>query len=96
MLKLPKHMLIQDCVIRWGSTLAMLERLIEQQAPIAAVLMDGRVRHLMPEGEEWLIIEVLVAILKPFQQATEAMGAVKCPTSAQSSHFFISWSTGHW
>ena len=46
----------------------------------AAVLMDGRVRHLMPEGEEWSIIEVLVDILKPFQQATEAMGAVKYPT----------------
>ena len=43
-------------VTRWGSTLAMLERLMEQQAPIAAVLMDGRVRHLMPEGEEWSII----------------------------------------
>ena len=76
MLKLPEHMLIQDSVTRWGSTLAMLERLMEQQAPIAAVLMDGRVRHLMPEGKEWSIIEVLVDILKPFQQATEAMGAV--------------------
>ena len=73
-------MLIQDCVTRWGSTLDMLERLMEQQAPIAAVLMDGRLRHLMPEGEEWSIIEVPVDILKPFQQATEAMGAVKYPT----------------
>ena len=34
----------------------------------------------MPEDEEWSIIEVLVDILKPFQQATEAMGAVKYPT----------------
>ena len=42
--------------------------------------MDGRARHLMPEGMEWSIIEVLVNILKPFQQATEAMGAVKYPT----------------
>ena len=73
-------MLIQDCVTRWGSTLDMLERLMEQQAPIAAVLMDGRVRHLMPEDVEWSIIEVPVDILKPFQEATEAMGAVKYPT----------------
>ena len=73
-------MLIQDCVTCWGSPLDILERLMEQQAPIAAVLMDGRVRHLMPEGEEWSIIEVPVNILKPFQQATEAMGAVKYPT----------------
>ena len=30
MLQLPCHELIQDCVTRWGSTLAMLERLMEQ------------------------------------------------------------------
>ena len=46
---------------------------MEQQAPIAALLMDGRVKHLMPDGEEWSIIEVLVDILKSFQQATEAI-----------------------
>lgn len=63
-----------------GSTPAMLERLMEQQAPTAAVLIDGRVRHLMPEGEGWSVIEVLVDILKLFQQATEAMGAVRYPT----------------
>ena len=77
MLKLPQHKLIQDCVTRWGSTLAMLERLMEQQAAIAAVLMEGKVRHLMPEGEEWSVIELLVEVLRPFQQATEA---VKYPT----------------
>ena len=57
---------------------------MEQQAPIAAVLMDGRVRHVLPEDEEWSIIEVLVNILKPFQQATEAMGAAKVPNTQHS------------
>ena len=52
----------------------------EAAAHIAAVLMDGRVRHLMPEAEKWSIIEALVDILKLFQQATEAMGAVEYPT----------------
>ena len=80
MLKLPKHTLIQDCVTRWGSTLSMLERLMEQQAAIAAVLMEGRVRHLMPEGDDWVLIESLVSILKPFQLATEMMGGSKYPT----------------
>ena len=80
MLKLPQHKLIQDCVTRWGSTLGMLERLMEQQAAIAAVLMEGKVRHLMPEGDEWTVIELLVDILKPFHRATEAMGAAKYPT----------------
>ena len=80
MLKLPTHALIQDCVTRWGSTLSMLERLMEQQAAIAAVLVEGRVRHLMPEGDDWLLIESLVSILKPFQLATEMMGGSKYPT----------------
>lgn len=45
----------------------------------AAVLMEGKVRHLMPEEAEWAVIELL-DILKPFQRATEAMGGVKYPT----------------
>ena len=58
---------------------------MEQQAPIAAVLMDGRVKDLMPDGEEWSIIEVLVDILKPFQQATEAInGCGKVPNTERS------------
>ena len=42
LLKLPEHDLVQDCITRWGSTLHMLERIQEQQAAIAAVLMEGR------------------------------------------------------
>lgn len=42
--------------------------------------MEGKVRYLMPEEEEWAVIELLVDILKSFQQATEAMGGVKYPT----------------
>uniref|UniRef100_A0A1X7SLU2 DUF659 domain-containing protein n=1 Tax=Amphimedon queenslandica TaxID=400682 RepID=A0A1X7SLU2_AMPQE len=36
MLQLPKHRLIQECITHWGSTLHMIERLMEQQAAIAA------------------------------------------------------------
>ena len=80
MLKLPQHKLIQACITRWGSTLNMLQRLMEQQAAIAAVLMSGKVRHLMPESDEWVIIEELVDILKPFHHATEVLSAEKYPT----------------
>ena len=58
----------------------MLTRLMELQAAIADVSMEGKVWHLMPEEEEWAVIELLVDILKHFQQATEAMGEVKYPT----------------
>ena len=58
----------------------MLEQLAEQQAAICAVLMEGKLRHLMPEGQEWSIIEELISILKPFQSATEAMSTQKYPS----------------
>ena len=34
---------------------------MEQQAAIAAVLMEGRVRHLMPEGDDWGLIESFIS-----------------------------------
>ena len=42
MLQLEEHKLIQDCPTRWGSTLLMLHRVSEQQAAIAAVLIEGK------------------------------------------------------
>ena len=80
LLKLPQHMLVQDCVTRWGSTLSMLQRLIEQQTAISAVLVEGKDRHLMLEIGDWEVVEMLVELLKPFQQATTVMGAVRYPT----------------
>ncbi|XP_065891713.1 E3 SUMO-protein ligase ZBED1-like [Dysidea avara] len=80
LLKLPQHMLVQDCVTRWGSTLSMLQRLIEQQTAISAVLVEGKDRHLMLESGDWEVVEMLVELLKPFQQATTVMGAVRYPT----------------
>ena len=80
LLKLPEHELVQDCVTRWGGILHMLERIQEQQAAIAAVLMEGRNTHLIPNGEEWNTIEVLINVLKPFQKATEAMSGEKHST----------------
>ena len=43
---------------------------MEQQAAIAAVLVDGAVRHLMLVSADWTLIEQLVEILKPFQIST--------------------------
>lgn len=44
----------------------MPQRLMEQQAAIVAVLMEGRVRHLMPDSDAFTVIEQLVEILSPF------------------------------
>ena len=58
----------------------MLERIQEQQAAIAAVLMEGRNTHLIPDGGDWVIIDGLIGVLKPFQKATEAISGEKYST----------------
>ena len=80
MLQLPDHRLMQDCPTRWEGTLAMLKCVSEQQAAIAAVLIEGKLQHLMPEGEEWNVIDNLVDIIHPFQEATEVMSTDKYAT----------------
>lgn len=40
-LDLPEHELIHDDVTRWGSTYEMIERFLEQQQAIGAVLATG-------------------------------------------------------
>ena len=47
---------------------------------IAAVLMEGRNTHLIPDGGDWVIIDGLIGVLKPFQKATEAMSGEKYST----------------
>ncbi|NWV70968.1 ZBED1 protein, partial [Malurus elegans] len=74
-------MLVSDRVSWWGSTLAMLQRLKEQQFVIVAVLVeDSNNHHLMLESSEWNTIEGLVELLQPFKQVAEMMSASKYPT----------------
>ncbi|XP_034287320.1 E3 SUMO-protein ligase ZBED1-like isoform X1 [Pantherophis guttatus] len=73
-------MLVSDRVSWWGSTLAMLQRLKEQQFVIAAVLVeDSNNHHLMLEANEWNTIEGLVDLLQPFKQVAEMISASKYP-----------------
>ena len=44
------------------------------------VLVEGKDSYLMFESGEWEVVEILADMLKPFQQATTVMGAVKYPT----------------
>ena len=68
-LELPQHVLIMECKTCWSSTYHMLERVQEQQAAICAVLAENKdrsIRSLLLENEEWVIIEDLLGVLKPF------------------------------
>ena len=73
LLGVAEHTLVQQCETRWSSTFAMLERVVEQQQALCAVLLDSQdrvVRSLLPDGAEWSVIEELMVILKPFALAT--------------------------
>ena len=76
---------MQDCPTQWGNTLSMLEYVSEQKVAIAAMLIEGKLQHLMPEGAEWNLIENLISILHPFQEATEIMSKEKYPTNSSVS-----------
>lgn len=83
LLDLPQHKLKGDCVTRWGSTYTMLERLLEQQQAICAVLLESEkrdVRLLMPSSEEFAVAQELTEILKTFHFATEVISGEKYPT----------------
>lgn len=74
-------MLVSDRVAWWGSTLAMLQRLREQQFVIAGVLVeDSNNHHLMLEAAEWATIEGLVELLQPFKQVADMLSASRHPT----------------
>ncbi|XP_058906655.1 E3 SUMO-protein ligase ZBED1 [Kogia breviceps] len=76
-----QRMLVSNRVSWWGSTLAMLQRLKEQQCAIAGVLLeDSNNHHLMLEAAEWATIEGLVGLLQPFKQVAEMLSASKFPT----------------
>ena len=81
LLGLKPHMLKSSCVTRWGSTYEMLARFTEQQQAVCAVLLeDGGDCILMPSSNEFAVIEELVDILKPFNDATEILSGDLYPT----------------
>ena len=54
----------------------MLQRVKEQQQALCSVLLESKdkvVRSLFPDGPEWNLLEDLVAVLEPFEEATKAL-----------------------
>lgn len=67
--------LIMDVVTRWNSTLDMIERVSNLQAPVEATigLLHNPVQNLTEQ--EWQILPDIIKILKPFKQLTEEMSS---------------------
>ncbi|XP_057186575.1 E3 SUMO-protein ligase ZBED1 [Triplophysa rosa] len=75
-LNIPQRSLINDVVTRWGSTQKMLQRFIEQQQAVCAVLATERgAWHLMPKDADIAVIEQVLKILEPLSAFTDALAS---------------------
>ena len=52
----------------------MVKRVVEQQQPICAALLELRKGELMPSDHEFAAMSDFLTIMEPFVQITEALG----------------------
>jgi len=75
---LPRHQPIHDEPTRWGSTFDMVERFLEQQSAMCAVLAEDRKGwHLLPRDTDITVYETVRDILAPIREFTDAVSGEK-------------------
>lgn len=63
--------LILDMRIRWNTTLDMLIRALELKIPFQETLQNNsKLAHLNLGEAQWVVVEELIQLLKPFKEAT--------------------------
>ncbi|KAM4601796.1 polyprenol dehydrogenase isoform 1-T2 [Polymixia lowei] len=73
--------LIRDRSRSWLATLAMLQRLKEQQLAITATLMENaNNHHLSFDGADWGMVEGLSEVLQPFKTVVNLITSCRYPT----------------
>ena len=65
----------------------MLERILEQQQPVCATLIEIRRADLMSTDNEITIMETFVEIMRPITEITEVMGGEKRVTLSAARLF---------
>jgi zinc finger BED domain-containing protein 1 (E3 SUMO-protein ligase ZBED1) len=74
---------IQDVTTRWWSTYAMLERMLFLKAYIALMVRENLLLPtLNMNTEQWMIVEDVCAILKPFKNVQLVMEGEKYVTGS--------------
>ena len=75
---LPKHQPIHDEPTRWGSTFDMVERFLEQQSAMCAVLAEDRKGwQLLPRDTDITVYETVRDVLAPIRDFTDAVSGEK-------------------
>ena len=71
---LPNHKLKLDVVTRWGSSLEMVDRIMEQIEAIRIVLgADRHTSHLVPSWQDCDVMSSIMKALKPLKEMTDAL-----------------------
>lgn len=70
----------QDVRTRWNSTLIMLERLVKLKEPLTVTMISVEEAPSNLTSEEWVIIEDIVPLLRPFNSLTVELSAEQYPT----------------
>ena len=77
-LNLPEHKLLGAVTTRWGSTYDMVQRILEQQQAISAVLLEDRKSWcLMLNDRDVTVLEEFVKVVKPLSVLTDALSGEK-------------------
>ncbi|KAL7381449.1 hypothetical protein ABVT39_005676 [Epinephelus coioides] len=73
--------LLHDTPTRWSSGYDMVERFLEQQQAVGAVLVNDRKKwHLMPRDSDITTLETVKEVLGPLRRFTDALSGEKLPT----------------
>ena len=79
-LKHDEQCLIQSVPTRWNSTYYMIERVLKQQQPLFATLIEIHKSDLMPSDAEITAMEAFVSVMYPIVHITEVICGEKWVT----------------
>ena len=80
-LNLEEHKLVHDEPTRWDSTYQMVDRFLEQQQAVCAVLAEDRKKwHLMPKDKDIEALQVVQEVFSPLSGYTDALSGEKHTT----------------
>ena len=82
-LKLPCYKIITDCPTRWNSTYNMLQQFLEQEAAITVMCSSAGGPRASLTVSEWSMLEELVQILKPLEEATRELSVEHTVSSSK-------------
>ncbi|KAF2905202.1 hypothetical protein ILUMI_00979 [Ignelater luminosus] len=73
--------IIQECATRWNSTFYMLECILQVKESLC---LYASTNNKIPQltSEEWMIIEKLIGLLRPFEEVTKELSAADVSISS--------------